>query len=300
MLQLTVVAPDKRKADIACEPSATFGDVKAKVQEAFSVPPDKQRLLCNGKERKNDGETLAAAKVSAKCKIMLMLAPGYTMPAAPGPGPAPDAAGARACEPPQECAGGAPPVDAELELPLPAGAAGAAAEGMVHVRQGRNRYHVRVPHGLHAATFRDLADRIAQGFFPDVPGEELCFVCRGKRPQLSDPLGPEGSHEVSVMLLFHGRFHKAEENSTWLRERTAELEDIELLISKLGRRIEANFSNEETAIQLAEALAVVETMVQSLDSVAVRGSVLPEMQRFRERTLAAKGRLEELKMGTRI
>eukprot|EP00928_Gymnodinium_smaydae_P062817 TRINITY_DN46589_c0_g1_i1.p1 TRINITY_DN46589_c0_g1~~TRINITY_DN46589_c0_g1_i1.p1 ORF type:complete len:320 (+),score=73.21 TRINITY_DN46589_c0_g1_i1:46-960(+) len=302
MLQLTVVAPNKQKAEFECAPTATFGDVKARVHDILGVPPDKQRLLCSGKERKDNKETLAAAKVGAKCKLMLMLAPGYTMPAAPAQAPTGAASEGPGAGAPAAGAEAPAPVEANGELPLPAGVAASDSPGVVHVRQAKNRYHVTVPQGLAAATFGELADYLPAAFFAQrgVTPAELRFLVRGKTAQRSDMLGAAGSREVSVMLLFQETFHLAEEGAAWLRERLVELADLEEQIGRLAKRIEANFAAEETSMQLAEVRGAVETMEQSVDSVQVRESAVPEMQGFRKRVLAAKEQLDKLRKGVTL
>lgn len=296
-MKLVITAPDKRKVELELEPSATFQQVKVRIEQELGVPPDKQRLLCNGKERKNGAETLAAAGVSAKSKLMLMLAPGYSMPA-----PAAEAGAAsegRGTGTPAEVE--PEPVVIEGELPLPAGAAAAESSAVVHVRQGQKRYHVRVPHGLATATFGELADYLAAELLPrGVPASELRLICRGKTVERPDVLNPGGGAELSVMLLFREGFYVAAEGASWLRERSAELTDAEVQIERLGKRIEANFTDAETSLRLAEVGTLVETLKQSVDSVRVSEATIPEMREFRERVLAADARLEVIRKGVRL
>merc|ERR1719387_1405970 len=141
--------------------------------------------------------------------------------------------------------------------------------GMVHVRQGRNRYHVRVPQGLGNATFGELADYLARTFLQGVPASELRFIARGKTPAEGDALGPAGCGDASVMLLFREGFHTNADSAVWLRESKAELQEAEQEIARLAKRIEANFSNEDTSLKLAEVGGVVATLRQSVDSVRV-------------------------------
>mmetsp|Transcript_27460 Transcript_27460/g.50051 ORF Transcript_27460/g.50051 Transcript_27460/m.50051 type:complete len:300 (+) Transcript_27460:99-998(+) len=299
MLQLQVTAPGGRKAEVECEPSATFGDVKARIQTAFGVPQDKQRLFCNRKERKNAAETLASAGVTSKTKLMLMLAPGFEMP----PEPTTSAASTEASEAPAAEDEG-PPVDIDGELPLPAGADASAAgsSALVHVRQGRHRYHVRIPQGLAEATFGELADYLAASllFPPGVPSGELRFITKGKTPARSDALGSADGKEITVMLLFREGFHLAAEGAAWLRERSTELSNAEAEIEKLAKRIEANFSDAETSVRLAEVGGLIEILKQSVDSVRVREVLLTEMASFRDRVHAAHDRLEVLRKGVRL
>jgi len=117
MLKLIITAPGKHKVELECQPSDTFADVKAGVQRALGVPPDKQRLLCNGKERKDAKETLVAAGITAKSKLMLMLAPGYTMPVVP----AADSVDSTPAAPSADDGAAALPADIEGELPRPDG-----------------------------------------------------------------------------------------------------------------------------------------------------------------------------------
>jgi len=254
MLKLVVTAPGGRKAELECEPSATFGDVKVRIEKTLGVPLDKQKLLCNGKERKNAAETLASAGVTGKSKLMLMLTPGYQMP------PAPTAVASSSEEPAAavdvvEDEGEAEALDLDGELPLPTGAVRLSdGAGVVHVRQGKNRYHVKVPHGLGTATFGELADYLVASllFPPGLPSAELRLIAKGKTASRSDTLATDATREASVMLLFREGFHLAAEGANWLRERSVELTEAEALLEKLGKRIEANFSNEETYVQLEQ------------------------------------------------
>jgi len=295
MLRLVISAPNKQKVELECQPSDTFADVKVGVEKALGVPPDKQRLLCNGKERKDAKETLAAAGVTAKSKLMLMLAPGYSMTAAPA---AAEGSGSSA---PATADPGAPaPVDVEGTLPRPEGVT-EGEPGTVLVRQGPNRYRIRVPQGLAAASFCELAEYLSAELLPrGIPASELRLICRGRTVTPTDVLLPGGGSELSVILLFRENFHAAAEGAAWLRERSAELGEAEVQIAKLRKRIEANFSDAETSVQLAEVGALVETLRQSVESVRVSDAKLPEMQHFRDRVLAADAQLEKLRKGVRL
>lgn len=304
MLKLAVVAPDKRKVELELEPSTTFQQVKARLEERLGVPADKQRLLCGGKERKNGAETLAAAKVADKSKVMLLLVPGYTMPP---PRDAPAVTADAAPEAPTEAAAEPEALDLEGELPLAAGAAeteGApeGAPAVVHVRHGPHRYHVRVRQGLARATFGELAEYLAVRMLPrGIPASELHMICRGKTPDGADALSPAGGRDMTVMLLFREGFHAANEGASWLSEQSQKLASAEAEMEKLGRRIEANFEDGgETSVRLAEVTGLVEMLEQSLESVRVSEAKLPEMLAFRDRVLAAAERLRTLRKGVRL
>lgn len=297
MLKFTVVAPDKRRVELECQPSVTFQEVKVLLEAQLAVPPDKQRLLCNGKERKNGAETLAVAGVKVGAKLMLMLAPGFSMPPAPGTAPAAAAEVPAVTGAVSEAA----PVELGGELPVAAGAAVAERLGTVHVRQGRNRYHVRVPQGLAAATFGELADYMALHMLP--PGSaagELRFLCRGKTPERSEVLAGGDAVDLSIMLLFKEAFYLAAEGADWLRQYSIELEEAELKVEKIAKRVEANFADAETSLQLAEVGGLVEVLKQSCESVRVRETMLEDMARFRDRVLAVDARLEALRKGIRL
>jgi len=278
---------------VECEPSATFGDVKDQLWRKLSVPPDKQRLLCNGKERKNAAESLSSAGVTAKSKLMLMLPPGFTLPLTPTL--------EEATSPLEEVAAPSP-VDVEGKLPLTGGTvAQDGASAVVHVRQGRCRYHVRVPQGLAAATFGELGAYLATELLPPgTPASELRFISRGKTVAAADILDPSGLLEMSVMLLFREGYHVAAEGANWLRDQSGELAEAEAELEKLGRRIEANFSDAETAVRLAEVSNLVETLKQSVESVRVSEAKLPEMEELRRRVLAADTKLQSLRKSVRL
>merc|ERR1719270_2856688 len=88
-------------------------------------------------------------------------------------------------------------VELEGELPLPAGAAARDTAAVVHVRQGANRYHVRVPHGLDVATFGELADYLADQMLPrGIPAAELRLICRGKTAESGDVLSSKVCEEL--------------------------------------------------------------------------------------------------------
>jgi len=295
MLQLVIIAPGKQKVDFSCEASATFGDVKEHIQKVLGVPPDKQRLLCSGKERKTPSETLASAGVNSKSKIMLMLAPGYEMPSAPAKEPQ-----VELHQTPPEEPSAAAPVDLEGKLPSGEGDGGEKV-GTVLVRQGQNRYRVQVPQGLAVATFGELADYLVAEMLPrGIPSSELRFICRGKTADRKDVLCASGGQDLSVMLMFKENFHIAADGAAWLRDQTVELSRAEGEIDKLGKRIEANFSDAETSIRLAEVGGVIETLRQSVESVRVSEAKLPEMEEFRTRVNAAFEKLEKLRKGVRL
>eukprot|EP00930_Biecheleria_cincta_P099860 TRINITY_DN91472_c0_g1_i1.p1 TRINITY_DN91472_c0_g1~~TRINITY_DN91472_c0_g1_i1.p1 ORF type:complete len:301 (-),score=81.91 TRINITY_DN91472_c0_g1_i1:17-919(-) len=300
MLKLVVATPDKRKLELECEPSATFAEVKSKVEAATGVPPDKQRLLCNGRERKDAAETLSAAGVGAKSKLMLMLAPGYTMPPPPGSS-APereDKAEAAASDAPDD--DGGEPLDLQGELPCPAENKAEVA-GAVQVRQGRNRYRISVPQGLGQATFGQLADYLSSQMLPPgIPASECRIISKGKNVAREDVLGADAGKELSVMLMFREGFHVAVEGARWLEEKSAELAEAESAIERLAKRVEANFVDVETSMKLAEVGGVVETLTQSVDSVRVNATKLPQMRELRDRALKAAERLEGLRKRARL
>merc|ERR1712216_413820 len=206
-----------------------FGDVKARLNEILGVPVDKQRLLCAGKERKDNNEKLATAGVTAKSKLMLMLVPGYKMPEV-----APQAAASASGEAPKSAAAveESPPKVVDSQLPAKEGSGPAATPGMVRVRKGRDRYNVTVTQGLHAATFTDLAQHLS-GLI-EVPADRLRMLCRGKEAANADPLGNEGTKEVGVILLFREAFHVAADGALWLKEETEALTDVEADIEKIA------------------------------------------------------------------
>jgi len=270
----------------------------------YRKPADKQKLLCNGKERKNAAETLTAAGVKGNAKLMLMLAPGFKMPEAPASANSTsDAAGEAAADGDVEMEGAALNIDGELPLPEGFAASADTVAGSIHVRQGRHRYHIKVPQGLTTATFGELADYLVSSllFPPGVPANELRFICKGKTAERSQPLAAVASKEASVLLMFREGFHLAEEGATWLKERSSELEQAEVEIEKLRKRIEANFSEgAETSVRLAKVCDLIGTLKQSVEIVRVREDALPEMVKFRDRVLAADTRLEEIRKGNRL
>lgn len=301
-MKLIITAPGGRKAEMDCEPSTTFGDVKVQLQKELGVPPEKQRLLCNGKERRDAAETLTAAGVTAKTKMMLMLAPGYSMPSPTGAGSAgPDSSQPSEAQPTREEE--AEPVDLEGELPASGtGESSEQSPAVVHVRQGRHRYRIRVPQGLGAVTFGELADYLSSAllFPPGVPSQELRFITKGKTAERSDVLDSGKAKELSVMLLFREGFHLAAEGASWLRQRDEELKGAEAEVEKLGRRIEGNLCDAESLLRLGQVGGLVDSMLQSVESVRVREAALPEMARFRERVQALSKRLEVLRSSTRV
>jgi len=300
MLKLTITAPGKHKVELECQPSDTFADVKAGVQRALGVPPDKQRLLCNGKERKDAKETLVAAGITAKSKLMLMLAPGYTMPAAP----AADSMDSTVAPATASADDGsvAPPAVIEGELPRPDGVVACADASIVHVRQGPRRFHVKIPQGLATATFGELADYLASELLVPrgTPSTELRFICRGKTALREEVLSVKGGAELSVMLLFRENFHLAAEGAEWLREKSAELSEAETSVEKLAKRVEANLCDAETSVRLAEVCGLVEMLSQSVESVRVNETLIPEMQKFHDRVLILEATLEKLRKSVRL
>ncbi|CAK9076012.1 unnamed protein product [Durusdinium trenchii] len=294
MLKLVVATPDKRKVELDCLPTDTFAEVKSRIEAATGVPPEKQRLLCNGRERKDGKETLGSAGVGAKSKLMLMLAPGYSMPAAPIA-----SASQEVAPEPEEAEAEA--VELEGELP---GATGAMAQAVpsVLVRQGRHRYKVRVPQGLKEATFGDLADFLAaQMLPPGIPSSELRLISKGKTASRDEPLSDQQScKDMSVMLLFREGFHVAAEGARWMAEKGEELAQAEARLMSLSKRVEANFSDAETSLQLTEVAGFIDTLLQSVDSVRVNSMKLPQMEELRNRAMKADERLKELRKTVRF
>ncbi|CAE8624550.1 unnamed protein product [Polarella glacialis] len=214
---------------------------------------------------------------------MLMLAPGYTMPAAAVAEGEAAVAGAEEGE-------GEPAVDLEGELP---GGDASQAPVVVQVRQGRNRYRVRVRRGLATVTFGELSDYLAEQMLPPgIPSSELRLIARGKTASREDPLCPEGSSkDMSVMLMFREGFFVAAEGAKWLQEKSTELGEAEVKLVRLTKRVEANFSNAETSVQLAELEGLLESLVQSVDSVRVNATKLPQMRELRDRSANALERV---------
>lgn len=310
MLSLSIVAPNKQKVEFQCEAATTFGEVKAKVEASLGVPRDKQRLLCNGKERKDNSESLSTAGLSGKTKIMLMLVPGYTMPAADIQLDQVPAPMEEAPETAVDVEGELPAADVEASAEASTEASEEASEegteagcpAWVIVRQGRNRYRVRVPMGLHRASYRELAEYLSARLLPPgIPPGELRFLSKGKTAAASDPLGPVGSGDISVMLLFREGFHTAVDGANWLNERTTELKEAELEIERLAKRVAANFADGgETSIRLAEIGALLDTLTQSVDSVRVSEAKLPQLRELRDRALRAAESLERARRAVRL
>ncbi|CAE7335065.1 unnamed protein product [Symbiodinium sp. KB8] len=309
MIHLSISTPDKRKVLLECPATMTFAEVKQQIEAETSVPPDKQRLLCNGKERKDDKETLAAAGVGAKSKLMLMLVPGYAMPPPPaqstqGEAQAAGAAAGAAAAAGTEIAdeGSQEPVILEGVLGGPQDVADEAIAGSVLVRQGQNRYRIRLTKGLHEVTFGDIADYLAaQMLPPGIPPSELRLISKGKTASREDVLDKSGSNkEFSILLLFREGFHLAEEGTRWMREQAEELTQAEAKITSLAKRVEANFCDAETSLQLAEVAGRVETFLQSVESVRVNATKLPAMEELRDRARKANDRLQALRKAVRF
>mmetsp|Transcript_70383 Transcript_70383/g.153430 ORF Transcript_70383/g.153430 Transcript_70383/m.153430 type:complete len:306 (+) Transcript_70383:47-964(+) len=305
MLKFTIVAPDKQKVELEMDGSATFQEVKSKVESKLGVPCDKQRILCNGKERKNGAETLTAAGLKPNSKLMLMLVPGYSMPPPPASSetadvPMPDASKEQAPAPKFI------PRSLEGELTSAAAVEGSSTApdvvpGVINIRQSSHRYVVKVPSGLQSVTFGQLAEYMSANMLPDgVPASEFRFICKGKSPESTAPLAAAGTKEISIMLLFREGFHLAEEGADWLRHYKAELEDAEAKIEKIAKRVEANFADAETSLKLGEVAGLVETLKQSVESVRVRETQLDELKKFQERVLAADEKLEALRKSIRL
>ncbi|CAE6957371.1 Slc22a18 [Symbiodinium natans] len=196
------------------------GKVCFKVQRVLQ----EQRLLCNGRERKDDRETLAAAGVGAKTKLMLMLVPGYAMPAPPVPVASSEV---QASAPVSETAEAENAADAQEPVVLEGVLPGAdeALPGSVLIRQGSNRYRIRVPQGLNKVTFGEIADYLAaQMLPPGIPPSELRLISKGKTASRDDVLGDRDStKEISILLLFREGFHLATEGARWMQEQAQEL-----------------------------------------------------------------------------
>lgn len=292
MLRLTVSAPGGKKAEIECSDTSSFGDVKTRITEILGVPVDKQRLLCAGKERKNNNETLAAAGVTAKSKLMLMLAPGYKMPEV-APEPAASASGYASGEVPKASTEESPAKVVDSQLPLKEGSGASATPGTVRVRKGRDRYNITVTQGLHAATFGDLAQHLST--LIEVPADRLRMLCRGKEAVDADPLDTkEGTKEVGVMLLFREAFHVANDGSSWLKEESETITEVEESLAKISKRIEANLCDAETLLRLGEIGGIVATLAQGIDSVRIDEAKMADLRLLKERIKKAEEKLHEL------
>lgn len=63
-----------RDKDVEIDGSASIGELKNKIYEYELIPPEQQRLVCNGRILGNDGETLSQCKVSSGNVVHLVLA----------------------------------------------------------------------------------------------------------------------------------------------------------------------------------------------------------------------------------
>lgn len=60
--------------NIEIESSATVLEFKEKIEELERIPPEQQRLVCNGRILGNDGETLSGYKITSGNVIHMVLA----------------------------------------------------------------------------------------------------------------------------------------------------------------------------------------------------------------------------------
>lgn len=291
MLSLVVVGPNKRKLEIECESNTTFGHVKERVEATWGVPQNKQRLLCNGKERKNGRETLAAAGVKQNTKLMLMLVPGYSMPAS---SPDTEATVTESSAPSDKALDAPSAVEVQGDLPLPEGVSAALVPGLVHIKQSHNRFHIQVPQGLASATFGELAKHVSTSFLPGTLARDLRFLAKGKSVRDEDALGLEGANEVTVMLLFRGGFHDNADSLVWLRDSTVELEEAINNLNVLENCIKANFFNEETVLKLQKVGGTIATLKQSVDCIKWRDTSLSQLEQFRTAVEEASMKVQSL------
>lgn len=59
---------------VEMDSSATIMEFKNKIYELEQIPPEQQRLVCNGKILGNDAETLSSYKISSGNVIHMVLA----------------------------------------------------------------------------------------------------------------------------------------------------------------------------------------------------------------------------------
>ena len=63
-----------RDKDVEIDGSASIGELKGKIYEYELIPPEQQRLVCNGRILGNERETLSQCKVSSGNVVHLVLA----------------------------------------------------------------------------------------------------------------------------------------------------------------------------------------------------------------------------------
>merc|ERR1719491_965435 len=100
--------------------------------------------------------------------------------------------------------------------------------------------------------------------------------------------------------MFREGFYVAADGANWLRDSQVELKDAEERIERIAKRVEANFSDAETSLRIAELGGVVATLKQSVESVRISEAKLPEMLEFQKRVLVADGRLEDIRKKFRL
>ncbi|KAI4291299.1 ubiquitin-like protein Nedd8 [Pancytospora philotis] len=63
-----------RDKDISVDGSASIMELKEKIHESELIPPEQQRLVCNGRILGKDSDTLSQCKISSGNVIHLVLA----------------------------------------------------------------------------------------------------------------------------------------------------------------------------------------------------------------------------------
>jgi hypothetical protein len=81
-----------------------------------------------------------------------------------------------------------------------------------------------------------------------------------------------GVPTVQLMLMLQAGHYLEEEGKRWLRERMAEVSDMEAKVERLSKRVQGRLGGDDTFIEIHQLLGVLASTLQSLDSVVVGGA----------------------------
>jgi len=291
------VAFGKIKYDVKLTGLVTIKDLKHELHSLSSVPPEHQRLLVKGKERKADDEALADAGVKDGGKIMLLTTPGYVVPPANtveksnggAPAPAHGEADTANGEGQHEAKKRKQTLESTMEEPAAAeGTTEAASSTQVAmIRQGWTTYKVTYPSS--GTTIGALKDHLAT--LVGIQAKQMRLLTAGKEQPNETLLSELGKNPLPAMLFFKELYHRVQEAQEWLTSSEAELGDIEQRVRSTVNQARHRLGDAfEVSLLCQQATDFLQTCYVSLEALPTN----KEWDPFRDRLKKVEEMVEEL------